>query len=599
MLPAQNQIIEHILADAVAGLLSTTPQPEGAAIQPQITLERPKIAAHGDVASNLAMQLAKPLRANPRQLAQQLADAILAHPRAAGLIDAVEVAGPGFINLRLAASAKQAVVQAIFTEQAAFGRTHGADGQHVLVEFVSANPTGPLHLGHARQAALGDSLSAVLATQGWDVTREYYYNYAGVQIANLALTVQARARGIKPGEPGWPENAYNGEYIAEIAQDYLNGATVAASDGLPVQGAGVIDDLESIRRFAVAYVRHEQDQDLLAFGVKFDRYYLESSLYADGRVEQTVAALVAAGRTYEQDGALWLRTTDDGDDKDRVMRKTDGTYTYFVPDVAYHVTKWERGFTKVINVQGSDHHGTVARVRAGLQGMGLGIPRGYPDYILHKMVTVMRDGQEVKISKRAGSYVTVRDLIEWSGGLADPADDQAEGAARRAEFDPATQAEMLRRGRDAVRFFLISRKADTEYVFDIDLALKQNDENPVYYVQYAHARICSILAQWGGSQLDLRPVDLAPLSSEHEMSLLQKLAEYPDMLTRAADELAPHAVAFYLRDLAGEFHSFYNAQRVLVDDEAVKLARLALLAATRQVLENGLALLGVSAPNKM
>ena len=592
MLPAQNQIIEHILADAVAGLLSTTPQPEGAAIQPQITLERPKIAAHGDVASNLAMQLAKPLRANPRQLAQQLADAILAHPRAAGLIDAVEVAGPGFINLRLAASAKQAVVQAIFTEQAAFGRTHGADGQHVLVEFVSANPTGPLHLGHARQAALGDSLSAVLATQGWDVTREYYYNDAGVQIANLALTVQARARGIKPGEPGWPENAYNGEYIAEIAQDYLNGATVAASDGLPVQGAGVIDDLESIRRFAVAYVRHEQDQDLLAFGVKFDRYYLESSLYADGRVEQTVAALVAAGRTYEQDGALWLRTTDDGDDKDRVMRKTDGTYTYFVPDVAYHVTKWERGFTKVINVQGSDHHGTVARVRAGLQGMGLGIPRGYPDYILHKMVTVMRDGQEVKISKRAGSYVTVRDLIEWSGGM-------SENAADNAAIESGVLAEMIKRGRDAVRFFLISRKADTEFVFDIDLALKQNDENPVYYVQYAHARICSILNSWGGDVQTLPQVDFSLLVSEHELSLLQKLAEYPDMLTRAAEELAPHSVAFYLRDLAGEFHSFYNAQRVLVDDEQLKLARLALLAVTRQVLANGLAVLGVSAPAKM
>jgi len=598
MLPAHKQIIEAILADAVAGLLSATPQPEGVQLQPQIALERPKIAAHGDVSSNLAMQLAKPLRANPRQLAQQLADAVLAHPSALGLINAVEVAGPGFINLRLAASAKQEVVSAIFAEQAAFGRTHSADGKHVLVEFVSANPTGPLHVGHGRQAALGDSLSAVLATQGWDVIREFYYNDSGVQINNLALSVQARARGIKPGEPGWPESAYNGGYIAEIANDYLQGVTVAASDGVAVQGAGNADDLESIRLFAVAYLRREQDRDLLAFGVKFDRYYLESSLYAEGRVEKTVNALVAAGRTYEQDGALWLRTTDDGDDKDRVMRKTDGTYTYFVPDVAYHVTKWERGFTKVINIQGSDHHGTIARVRAGLQGMGLGIPVGYPDYILHKMVTVMRNGQEVKISKRAGSYVTVRDLVEWSGGLTDPSNDQADGSAR-PELDPATHADMLRRGRDAVRFFLISRKADTEFVFDIDLALKQNDENPVYYVQYAHARICSILTQWGGSQLDLHQVDRTPLAGEHEMSLLQKLAEYPDMLTRAADELAPHAVAFYLRDLAGEFHSFYNAQRVLVDDETVKLARLALLAATRQVLENGLALLGVSAPNKM
>ena len=582
MLPAQKQIIEAILADAIAGLLASAPA-DSAPVQPHITLERPKIAAHGDLASNLALQLAKPLRANPRQLAQQLADAVLAHPRARGLI-----------NLRLAISAKQAVVPAILAEQAQFGRTHGSDGRRVMIEFVSANPTGPLHLGHGRQAALGDSLAAVLATQGWAVTREFYYNDAGVQIQTLALSVQARARGLKPGDANWPENAYNGDYIGEIAQDYLQGATVAASDGEPVTGAKSLDDLESIRRFAVAYLRREQDRDLLAFGVKFDRYYLESSLYAEGRVERTVKALIAAGRTYEQDGALWLRTTDDGDDKDRVMRKSDGTYTYFVPDVAYHETKWERGYTKAINVQGSDHHGTVARVRAGLQGLGIGIPAGYPDYVLHKMVTVMRDGQEVKISKRAGSYVTVRDLIEWSGGLTDPANDGA-----RPDYDDAQAAELLRRGRDAVRFFLVSRKADTEFVFDIDLALKQNDENPVYYVQYAHARICSILGQWGGAEATLLGVDLTPLSSDAETSLLQKLAEYPDMLTRAADELAPHTVAFYLRDLAGEFHSFYNAQRVLVDDEPVKLARLALLAATRQVLDNGLSLLGVSAPRKM
>jgi arginyl-tRNA synthetase len=306
-----------------------------------------------------------------------------------------------------------------------------------------------------------------------------------------------------------------------------------------------------------------------------------------------VNALVAAGKTYEQDGALWLRTTDDGDDKDRVMRKSDGSYTYFVPDVAYHVAKWERGFTKVINVQGSDHHGTIARVRAGLQGLGVGIPKGYPDYVLHKMVTVMRDGQEVKISKRAGSYVTVRDLIEWSGGMA-PGSETAPD-----ELDEDT----IRRGRDAVRFFLISRKADTEFVFDIDLALKQNDENPVYYVQYAHARISTILADWqsryGGDLSQAGHAGLAPLESERAMALLNKLAEYPDMLAHAADELAPHAVAFYLRDLAGEFHSFYNAERVLVDEEAPRNARIALLAATRQVLANGLATIGVSAPVKM
>jgi arginyl-tRNA synthetase len=600
MLPAHKQIIEAILADAVAGVLSAAHAAAGpadgaplpAAPTPVIALERPKIAAHGDVASNLAMQLAKPLRANPRQLAQQLVDAVLADARATGLIAAAEIAGPGFINLRLSLAAKQAVLRAVFEQREAFGQSAGARGQRVLVEFVSANPTGPLHVGHGRQAALGDALSYLLATQGWEVTREFYYNDAGVQIQNLALSVQARARGLAPGHADWPPAAYNGDYIADIARDYLARATVAASDGEPVTGTADPENLEAIRRFAVAYLRREQDQDLLAFGVKFDRYYLESSLYAEGRVERTVAALVAAGRTYELDGALWLRTTDDGDDKDRVMRKTDGTYTYFVPDVAYHVAKWERGYTKVINVQGSDHHGTIARVRAGLQGLDLGIPRGYPDYILHKMVTVMRDGQEVKISKRAGSYVTVRDLIEWSGGL-------SENAAERVALEPAALAEAIRRGRDAVRFFLISRKADTEFVFDIDLALKQNDENPVYYVQYAHARICSILTQWGGAVDSLAQAGFEPLASEHESALMQKLAEYPDMLTRAAEELAPHSVAFYLRELAGEFHSFYNAQRVLVDDEHVKLARLALLAVTQQVLANGLAVLGVSAPAKM
>ncbi|PCE25863.1 arginine--tRNA ligase [Paraburkholderia acidicola] len=594
MLPAQKLTLETLLADIVEQVAQATQgQADAAFVAPAITLERPKVAAHGDVACNVAMQLAKPLRANPRQLAQQIVDAVLAHPQAKGLVDGAEVAGPGFINLRLAAAAKQAVVGAVFTERDTFGHSEREAGKRVLIEFVSANPTGPLHVGHGRQAALGDALSNVLASQGYAVHREFYYNDAGVQIQTLALSTQARARGLKPGDAGWPESAYNGEYIADIAHDYLSGETVAAKDGEPVKGAGDIENLDAIRRFAVAYLRHEQDMDLQAFGVIFDQYFLESSLYTQGLVEKTVNTLVAAGKTYEQEGALWLRTTDDGDDKDRVMRKTDGTYTYFVPDVAYHVAKWERGFTKVINVQGSDHHGTIARVRAGLQGLGVGIPKGYPDYILHKMVTVMRDGQEVKISKRAGSYVTVRDLIEWSGGA-------AQGAEAAPDLlDEAT----IRRGRDAVRFFLISRKADTEFVFDIDLALKQNDENPVYYVQYAHARICSVINEWksrfNADEAVLPKVDVAPLVSDQAMALLQKLAEYPDMLAHAADELAPHAVAFYLRDLAGEFHSFYNAERVLVDDEALRNARIALLAATRQVLANGLAAIGVSAPAKM
>ncbi|MCX8566203.1 MAG: arginyl-tRNA synthetase [Glomeribacter sp. 1016415] len=589
MLPAQKQIIESIFIDAVKNLALSSAHE----VDLPITLERPKVAAHGDVASNLALQLAKPWRMNPRQLAQQLADSVCAHPRASGLIESAEIAGPGFINLKLSAAAKQAVVWTVLNETTAFGCLEAEAGQparRVLLEFVSANPTGPLHVGHGRQAALGDILANVLGTQGWRVHREFYYNDAGVQIHNLALSVQARARGLAPGHADWPETAYNGEYIAEIARDYLAGATVTRQEGEPVQGLADVSDLDAIRRFAVAYLRREQDIDLQAFGVKFDQYYLESSLYSDGRVEATVAALVAAGKTYEQEGALWLRTTDEGDDKDRVMRKTDGSYTYFVPDIAYHVTKWQRGFNKVINVQGSDHHGTVARVRAGLQQLGLNIPPGYPDYVLHKMVTVMRNGQEVKLSKRAGSYVTVRDLIEWSG--------DGSGASEKLQSALAND-EIIRRGRDTVRFFLVSRKADTEFVFDIDLALQQSDENPVYYVQYAHARICSVLAQWGGDSLALAQANLASLVSPHENALLKCLAEYPEMLARAATELAPHAVAFYLRELAGQFHAFYNAERVLVDDAAQRNARLALIAATRQVLANGLTILGVSAPSKM
>ena len=577
MLASQKQQIIALFQAAL------TPIVAGSALQPTVILERPRDPSHGDIACNIAMQLAKPLKKNPRELAQALVAAVLADPARAGLIETVEIAGPGFINLRLTAAAKQAVVKAVLAEGAQYGKSKLGAGKKVLVEFVSANPTGPLHVGHGRQGALGDALSALLEAQGYQVTREFYYNDAGVQIATLANSTQARLKGLKPGDAAWPESAYNGDYIADIAADFLAKKTVAARDGEPVTASGEIDDLDSIRRFAVAYLRHEQDLDLLAFGVNFDNYYLESSLYSDGKVAATVDALVKAGKTYEQDGALWLRTTDFGDDKDRVMRKSDGTFTYFVPDVAYHIAKWQRGFTQVINIQGSDHHGTVARVRAGLQAVGMGIPLGYPDYILHKMVTVMKGGEEVKISKRAGSYVTVRDLIEWSNG----------------EAIDATEPRDLTRGRDAVRFFLISRKADTEFVFDIDIALTQGDENPVYYVQYAHARICSVLAQWGGDEAVLNQVDLSPLSAPREAALMAKLAEYPDMLEHALEELGPHQVAFYLRDLAGELHSYYNAERVLVDDVSLKMARLALLCATRQVLRNGLALIGVSAPARM
>ena len=560
MIRAKQELLQA-LGDELAALAPG--QPVTAAF------ESPKQAAHGDLACTAAMQLAKPLKKNPREVAQALVEGLQRREAFQRWVEAMEIAGPGFVNLRLKAAAKQQIVAEVLEQGDRYGR-RPANGQHLMVEFVSANPTGPLHVGHGRQGALGDSLCHLFETQGWQVTREFYYNDAGVQIANLALSVQARLKGLKPGDPGWPEAAYNGEYIADIAADFAAKKTVKADDR-EFTASGDPDDLDGIRQFAVAYLRHEQDLDLQAFGIRFDNYYLESSLYTSGRVEQTVRRLVEAGKTYEQDGALWLRTTEYGDDKDRVMRKSDGTYTYFVPDVAYHITKWERGFTKVINVQGSDHHGTIARVRAGLQAVGLGIPAGYPDYVLHKLVTVMRGGQEVKISKRAGSYVTLRDLIDWTS-------------------------------RDAVRFFLISRKADTEFVFDIDLALKQNDENPVYYVQYAHARICSVRQQYverGGSLQRLHEADLARLTAPSELALMLKIADYPDMLSRAAGDFAPHDVAFYLRDLASAFHTYYSAERFLVDDAALTQARLALLTACAQVLRNGLAVLGVSAPEKM
>ena len=570
----KNRLIE-MLSSALNGMA----QERGLDEAPPPRLERPKAVDHGDVACNIALQLSKAWKLNPRELAQVLVERLQKQPGFDQLISSCEIAGPGFINFRLSNTAKTAVVGEILSSGVHFGEVNQASEPvaRAMIEFVSANPTGPLHVGHGRQAALGDALANLLATQGVKVHREFYYNDAGVQIANLALSVQARLQGLKPGDANWPEQAYNGEYIAEIATAFK-----ASPD--------YQDDLESIRKFAVAYLRKEQDIDLKTFGVKFDRYYLESSLYTDGSVNQIVQDLQAIGKTYEAEGALWLRTTDDGDDKDRVMRKSDGSFTYFVPDVAYHTSKWNRGFEKVINVQGSDHHGTIARVRSGLQGVaqkrGWDIPKTYPDYVLHKMVTVMRHGEEVKISKRAGSYVTVRDLIEWSGGVT------PEMTAEEREL-------ALQRGRDAVRFFLISRKADTEFVFDIDLALAQNDENPVFYVQYAHARISSILQQWGGKLADLTNANLSLLQSKASDHLLRRLAEYPEVLTNAAAELAPHALAFYLRDLAGDFHTFYNADRVLVDDEPLKLARLALLSATRQVLQNGLRVLGVSAPAKM
>ena len=531
--------------------------------------ESPKQASLGDLACTAAMQLAKPLKKNPRELAQALIESLAARPAFQRWVATMEIAGPGFINIRLTAAARQAVVSETLAAGDAFGR-QAANDRHVMVEFVSANPTGPLHVGHARQAALGDAICSLFQTQGAAVTREFYYNDAGVQIATLASSTQARLQGLKPGDAGWPELAYNGDYIQDIADEFLACKTVIADDR-SFTASGDSADLDSIRQFAVAYLRHEQDLDLQAFGLKFDNYFLESSLYASGAVETAVARLIAADKTFEEGGALWLRSTDYGDDKDRVMRKSDGSYTYFVPDVAYHIDKFQRGYTKCINVQGTDHHGTIARVRAGLQAADVGIPQGFPDYVLHKMVTVMKGGVEVKISKRAGSYVTLRDLIDWTS-------------------------------RDAVRFFLNSRKADTEFTFDVDLALQQNDENPVFYVQYAHARICSVIRNWvtrGGDEAMLGSADLGLLVAATENQLMLKLADYPRMLSSAAEGLAPHDVAFYLRDLAGAYHSYYAAERVLDQTPELTLARVALLAATRQVLRNALVVLGVSAPTIM
>ena len=528
-----------------------------------ILLERPKSAEHGDFATNLALVLAKPLKQNPRAIATQL---IAALP-SSDFIAKTEIAGAGFINFFLNAQSQQQVVKTILSAGAQYGRNANGQKQKVQVEFVSANPTGPLHVGHGRGAAVGDCLARLLDANGWDVTREFYYNDAGAQIDNLTISVLARCKGIATDDARFPENGYRGEYIADIAAAFLAKQTVVADD-MQVTASGDINDETAVRHFAVAYLRHEQDLDLTAFQIKFDVFSLESALYAEGKVEQTVQALINSGHTYEQDNALWLKTTAFGDDKDRVMRKSEGGYTYFVPDVAYHAEKWRRGFVRVINEQGADHHSTITRVRAGLQALNAGIPAGWPDYVLHQMVTVMRAGEEVKLSKRAGSYVTLRDLIEEVGC-------------------------------DATRYFLAARRSDSQLVFDIDLARAQTNDNPVFYIQYAHARICSVLTQWGGKLADLQQANLSPLTQAHEIALMQRLSSYPETVADAATDLAPHTIANYLKELASELHSYYNEYKFLIEDEAVKIARLSLIAATQQVLKNGLYLLGVSAPEKM
>ena len=550
-----------------------------------VRIEKPKDLSHGDLACTVAMQCARALKRNPREIAASLVEAMKKDPEFTRLLSDVQIAGPGFINFRLNAGSKFAVIADILTKKDAYGSSDACRGKRVLLEYVSANPTGPLHLGHARQGALGDVLSRIMATQGYGVTREFYYNEAGVQIDNLTLSVQARAKELqglaKPED--FPENGYHGDYIFEIARDYLKGMRITAPDQTVIESTGDINDTQAVRRYAVAFLRNEQDADLKALGVAFDNFYLESSLYTEGRVERAVKAIIDSGYTYEADGALWLKTTDPAfadfhDDKDRVMRKKDGHYTYFVPDVAYHLTKFERGFDRAINIQGSDHHGTVARVKIGLQvagpAFGMAIPKTFPEYVLHKMLLVVKDGQEVKMSKRAGTYVTLRDIVDWVG-------------------------------RDAARFFLVSRKSDAEFVFDVDLALSKSEENPVYYLQYAHARICSVLAQAKEKGFavptfeEASGADFSVLQSDAAGALAQCLSAYGKTLSIAARDLAPHLVCVYLKELAASFHAFYNAERILVDDARERNARLALLLASRQVLANGLAVLGISAPEHM
>ncbi|MEZ5494811.1 MAG: arginine--tRNA ligase [Pseudomonadales bacterium] len=560
------QPLAELIQTALVSLQAEGVLPRECAL-PSVQVDNTRDKSHGDLASNVAMVLAKPAGKSPRDLAAAIVAALPKNT----LITKAEIAGPGFINFFLASDAQTAVVARILTEQADFGRSNTGAARKVQVEFVSANPTGPLHVGHGRGAAIGDCLCRLLAATGWDVTREFYYNDAGAQINNLARSVQARALGLTPDDAGWPEDGYRGDYILDVATAYLAGETIVADDQ-QVVGAKDPQNMDAIRQFAVAYLRREQDLDLTAFDVRFDVFYLESSLYSEGKVEAAVQQMIAQGHTYEKDGALWLKTTDFGDDKDRVMRKTEGGYTYFVPDVAYHLNKWQRGFERVINEQGADHHSTITRVRAGLQALNVGIPAGWPDYVLHQMVTVMRGGEEVKISKRAGSYVTLRDLIEWCG-------------------------------RDATRYFLVSRAATSQLVFDVDLAVAKSNDNPVYYIQYAHARICSVLKQAGEKQLLWDKAQglahLDQLSTAHETDLLNLLARYPEVVAMAAQDLSPHSIAQYLRELAAGLHTWYNAAQFLVDDANLRHARLTLAVATQQVLRNGLQLLGVSAPESM
>ncbi len=561
-------------------LTSVAPDHAGAAIE----LERPKQASHGDFSSNLALQLAKPLRRSPRDLAALL----LAELPASPLVLKAEVAGAGFINFTLAETAKTAVVRTVLAQGVDFGR--GADKRaKVQVEFVSANPTGPLHVGHGRGAAYGASLASVLEFAGYQVAREYYVNDAGRQMDILALSTWLRYLTFFGIEVPFPPNGYRGDYVIDMAREMRDAqqdrfvtanaaAVLAGAPDVEANEEGHLDaiianakrllgeDYHWVHDYVLTQQLGDCREDLEAFGVHFDKWFSEKSLFDTGLVESAVAALEARGHLYMQDGAKWFRSSSFGDEKDRVVQRENGMYTYFASDIAYHVNKYERGFDRIIDIWGADHHGYIPRVRGAIEALGL--PPEKFEVALVQFAVLYRNGQKAAMSTRSGEFVTLREL--------------------RQEV-----------GNDACRFFYVLRKSDQHLDFDLDLAKSETNENPVYYIQYAHARVCSVLNQWGGVARDLNDADLAPLASERELALCARLAAFPEVVQSAAADHAPHQIAFYLKDLAGEFHSWYNAERMLVDDETQMLARLALAAAVRSTLANGLALLGVSAPVSM
>jgi len=522
-----------------------------------VLLERPKDTAHGDVATNLALALAKTLKAKPRDVAAKLVAALELPP---GFVRKVEIAGPGFINFFLAEEQVVAVLPAILSAGGRYGKSDVGGGAKVNVEFVSANPTGPLHVGHGRGAALGDGIAALLEWTGWSVAREFYVNDAGTQIDKLAQSLWARVQQLAGRAAEVPEGGYQGDYLKELAEGILAKEGKAFADLPPDEG------LRRCRTIGVRSQRAEQDEDLVEFRVRFDVTFNESDLYRDGLVEQTLAELTKRGHTFDEDGALWLRTTAFGDDKDRVLRKRDGTFTYLVPDIAYHRHKHERGFQRAIDVWGGDHHGYTPRMQAALRALG------YPEAFLHveivQLVRVMRAGAEVRFSKRTGDFVSLRDLFEETGV-------------------------------DAARYFFLMRRGDAQFVFDVDLAKSQTEENPVFYVQMAHARMTGIfrVAARAAEGVSSDGVDLTVLSQPEELELLKELAEFPAIVAGAAAALEPHRVTGYLEGLARIAHAWYHKYRVLGEPE--EAARLVLARAVKQVLANGLTLLGINAPERM